>query len=242
MNYYLTDGSSDGFYTAVYDAYPDQESCITSDQNLQPNLFDTIKTVHTDKLKANKIKARISTWDPIVTSDVFLILKYEGKDREQIAFGYLKTLIREKRSVRTMFSDEQAERAIATMRKITLEVHHFTGFLRFTENRDGILYAPISPDHDILDLLMPHFEKRLGKNPFLIHDTKRSKLGIWNGKCHTFAQIGITPSFVPSAEQDEWEQLWKSYYQHVNIALRSHEKQMKASMPVRYWTYLPEKH
>lgn len=241
MNYYLTDKTTNGFYTAVCEAYRDPLAYITSDETLQPSLLDTVRNVQTKEETANRVKARITEWDPSVTGDIFLLLRYEGNDREQIAFGYLKTLIREKRPVRTMFSDKDAEKAISAMHKITLETHRLTGFLRFTENEDGILYAPISPDHDILDLLMPHFEKRMGSTPFLIQDTKRGKIGIWNGTCHTFAKIAISPSFVPSQNQDEWETLWKSYYRHVNIALRLHEKQMKAYMPVRYWTYLPEK-
>lgn len=44
-----------------------------------------------------------------------------------------------------------------------------------------------------------------------------------------------------SEQEKAFESLWKKYYKAVDIKERPHENQMKRSMPVRYWKFLPEK-
>ena len=44
-----------------------------------------------------------------------------------------------------------------------------------------------------------------------------------------------------SEYEEYFEGLWRQYYKSVNIESRPHEKQMRGSMPVRYWKFLPEK-
>ena len=44
-----------------------------------------------------------------------------------------------------------------------------------------------------------------------------------------------------TADESFFSKLWQSYYNAVTIPARKNDKQMKKSMPVRYWKFLPEK-
>ncbi len=124
--------------------------------------------------------------------------------------------------------------------KITGELHRLKGLLRFIECENGVLYAPYSPDNNITDLLAEHFKHRLSCEKFVIHDIKRKLATIYDGNSLLTGKVGNAEIYVSEREK-EFENLWKKYYKSVNIESRPHTKQMKGSMPVRYWKFLPEK-
>ena len=120
------------------------------------------------------------------------------------------------------------------------EAHRLKGFLRFMENADGVMYAPYSPDNDITDIIAVHFAARFGARPFVIHDIKRKIAAMYDGNEIVMTYAGDAEIYL-SEYEDYFQNLWKQYYNSVNIASRPHEKQMRGYMPVRYWKFLPEK-
>ena len=56
MTFYLTDGSEDCFYTAVFDCYADKQGVITSRRDVQLALDSEVKEVATDNNKATRVK------------------------------------------------------------------------------------------------------------------------------------------------------------------------------------------
>ena len=241
MNYYRIQASLVAFYSAVFDVYADKDAYLTSEPVLQPSFCDQIVVLSPSEEKAERVKKKLFTIDREALFEISRLLRHKRADKQQLALCYLREIVRGKVPVRGRFSDPVYAEVAFSLQQISFELEHLKGFLRFTENEQGILYAPYESDHEILDLILPHFERRMGKIPFLIHDKKRDRLAIWNGSRHTFAVVAEDANYTPSEEEIKWQNLWKSYYLHVNIPLRMHEKQMRGSMPVRYWKYMPEK-
>ena len=119
-------------------------------------------------------------------------------------------------------------------------IHIYCRKQYFIECENGVLYAPYSPDNNITDLLAEHFKHRLSCEKFVIHDIKRKLATIYDGNSLLTGKVGNAEIYVSEREK-EFENLWKKYYKSVNIESRPHTKQMKGSMPVRYWKFLPEK-
>ena len=145
-----------------------------------------------------------------------------------------------KRPVGKRLAEPDVFHAVSYIKKVALEIHHFHGFVRFMETASGALYAPIEPDNDICDLLLPHFKTRLPEYPFVLHDIKRKKAAVYDGK-NTFVAYLPEANVLLSTNEEGWQSLWKNYYHAVNIPSRERIKQMKGYMPVRYWKYMPEK-
>ena len=79
-------------------------------------------------------------------------------------------------------------------------------------------------------------------NEFVIHDIKRKKAAVYDGK-NIFVAPLEKAEILLSASETEWQTLWREYYQSVTIAARTsaeREKQMRGNMPVRYWKFLTE--
>lgn len=238
MTIFLCDDTPQSFFTAVFDAYG-KDCEITSDGEVQLAFGTETVRVHFDGEKCERVRRGLLKYDEEAVYDIITALRSRDRRKEQICLEYARRLMELKKPVKGAFNLPEVVEFNNILYKITGEVHRLKGLLRFKETADGTLYAPYSPDNDITDLLMPHFIKRLN-SPLIIHDTGRKIAGIYNGKDWITGFAGEAEICISESEQF-FEGLWKKYYNAVNIESRPHEKQMKRSMPVRYWKFLPEK-
>lgn len=240
MKIYVTDGSPAVFFTAVFDAYRENECVITSDTQLQLSLDSEVIRATYDEEKCVRVLKAVEKYDEKAVEDILLALKCCDGLKEQTAFNYIKRLMQAKAPVSKRLSMPEVIEFNDLVYKVTGELHRLKGLLRFMESANGALYAPYCPDNDITELLMPHFAARLKNERFVIHDTRRKLAGLYDGKQWITAHAGEAEIYLSEYER-AFENLWKKYYAAVNIKERPHEKQMKRSMPVRYWKFLPEK-
>lgn len=236
---YIFDGTKSGFLTAFLLAYEDGNALLTS-HAVQLPLGESFISVTTDSDKAKRVERRLLAFDTDALHALDRLLRSGMENHEQIAFRYFKKLATEKRPIDKNFADTDVFAAVECMKKVGHEIHKMHGFVRFMELENGALYAPISPDNDICDLLLPHFRARLPEYPFVIHDVTRKKAAVYDGKNAFVAPLG-TADVLISADEEGWQRLWKNYYKAVNIPSRERLKQMRGYMPVRYWKFLPEK-
>lgn len=236
---YFFDGSRDAFLTAFLLAYCDEDALLTTGSR-QLTLGQASVFVRTDAQKARRCAARLKELDAHCMRDLDLLLRSGEEDRGQIALRYFRLIAQRKRPVRGELAQDAVRNASECIRRVTLEAHRLKGFVRFMECASGALYAPISPDHDVCDLLLPHFRARLPKIPFVIHDVRRAKAAVWDG-AHTFVAPLERAEIALSADENNWQKLWQRYYASVNIPSRERLKQMKGYMPVRYWKFMPER-
>ena len=236
---YFYDGTKEAFLTALALSFHDGEPYLTSG-NKQLSLGQETRFVVPDPTRAKKIEERLLSFDKDCMHDLDTLLRSGDSNRDNIALGYFRLIAEKKRPVRSMLGEDAALNAEECMRRVGFEIHRFHGFVRFLSTESGALYAPISPDNDICDLLVPHFRARMPQVPFVIHDVKRKKAAVYDGE-NTFLAPLEKAEVVLSADEVQWQRLWRKYYSSVNIPSRERLKQMRGYMPVRYWKFMPEK-
>ncbi len=235
---YLYDGTKEGFLCAFLTAFSDPQAQIASD-GFQLPLGAKAVNIATDPEKAEKAKKRLLSFDRRSMHDLSRILRSGDGDKDETAFRYFRFLAEQNRPVSGMLSEEAVRRADECIRRVGVETHRTKGFLRFFETESGALYAAFSPDNDIADLLVPHFRARLPLYPFVIHDVKRKKAAVWDTE-HSFLAPLDRAEVVISADEYAWQDLWRQYYESVNIPSRERLKQMRGYLPVRYMKFMPE--
>lgn len=235
---YHFDGTKDGFLTAFTRAYLDEDAVLSS-KTAQLLIGQGQVCVETNITLSQKAENRLLSFDCDCMDDLDILLRSGMENNEQIAFRYLRLLAKIKAPVGKRLADLDVFHAVECMKKVRYEIHRFHGFIRFIETASGALYAPFSPDNDICDLLAPYFKGRFPQFPFVIHDVKRKKAAVYDGKIIFTAPLNEAQVLL-SANETQWQSLWKSYYAAVNIPSRERLKQMKGFMPTRYWKFLPE--
>lgn len=241
MKIFITDGTPESFFTAVFDAFNEDEGMITSDDSVQLSFDSEIKRVDVNDEKCERVRKGIAKYEPSAEGEILLALRSCDPLKEQVAFAYIKKLMQIKAAIRKRLNLPEVIEFNDIVNKVTDEAHKLKGFLRFMESAGGVLYAPYSPDNNVTDLLMRHFSQRLKSERFVIHDLKRKIAGMYDGSEWIMGYAGEAEVYLSEYEK-AFENLWKKYYKSVNIASRPHEKQMRGYMPVRYWKFLPEKH
>ena len=239
---YLYDGTFEGFLCCVYAHYYDEKATgIFQKEQYVPNLLHSAVEVQTDAAKAVKvydaIERKISKHDIKRVYRVFLssIENKETKLLNYIVLGFKHgSKIRLLHGKGPIYDVQQIER------KVSFEVHRLLGLIRFSVLQGDILYAPIEPDHDVCELLADHFCDRFKNDPFIIHDKKRSKALI--ARNGNFYISEFTSEDLPGFSDDEndYQDLWKNYFEVIAIKERTNPRCQKNFMPVRYWKNLTE--
>ena len=237
--YYVYDSSFYGFLTAVFLAYTDSSAYITA-RPVQLGFDDDSVSVVTEEEKAQRVLKKIRQYDKGAVGEIYALLKSNLLDGAQRAYRYIQVIMRHQTCVRTRLADTDVLNAMEGVRKVWNEVHLMKGLLRFMETENGVMYAPYAPDNDITEYLLPHFVERFPSLSFIIHDTKRNLAGLYNQKDTLTVPLDKSDIFLSKTEE-AFCSLWREYYNAVNIPQRKRLRQMRGYMPVRYWSFLPEK-
>jgi probable DNA metabolism protein len=118
--------------------------------------------------------------------------------------------------------------------------HKMTGFVRFVELEDGVLYARIETKFNVVYFLGKHFLKRFNNQNYIIHDTKRQLAFIKN---NSFVGVQSVASYeLPtlSSSEEKFQKLWKTFFESVAIESRTNKKLQRQMVPLLYRTYMTE--
>ena len=251
---YTFDGTLEGYFSLIFVAFQDKIEPIEildRSKEVQTRL-DSMIDVETNDSHAKRVRDGLIRRSDRKNLRLFHVaFLSQQKETYMLLWRYLKKLFSDETgSYHRNLLDEDVYDLVQCARKVRKEVHRFNGFIRFQKSIDGMFFAPIDPDHDIVKLLAPHFKSRFADQEWVIYDVKR-KYGIWYDKVKVQGVVFDKPAFdlsscyirehVRDHDEDYYRTLWQHYYDAINIIERQNHKQMKAFMPKRYWKYLPEK-
>lgn len=249
MVIYVFDGSMEGLLTSIFDYYEQKPGTIqlVSQRHFEPVLLGTVFEVVTDDAKAKRVweglKKKIGTeWlmrfykaflseDPAIFQQLFYFACYifDNPKGAEKNFGHPAVL------------------AVTQMEKsVSRERHRMKAFIRFQETADGIFYAPVEPDFNVLPLISYFFKNRYADQRWIIYDLKRN-YGLYYD-LNTVEEIVLeeTPSLKTSddllhGKEKLYGLLWHDYFKSTNIKARKNMKLHIRHVPKRYWKYLTEK-
>jgi len=148
----IYDGTFDGFLTAVYNVFDQQlkDVEIVKPKHFQPNIFIDSEEVITDLNKAERVweavqlKVSKSGANRLHASFLSEIKGVENVLLRYILFAYCTE----------SFSNKEA-------------------IVKFQLTKDGIYFASIEPDFNVLPLLLKHVEKKYPEREWILFDKKR---------------------------------------------------------------------
>jgi probable DNA metabolism protein len=135
-------------------------------------------------------------------------------------------------------TDDDVLRLQKMEKEVRRDTHKMKAFVRFRKvTCDGEEYfiAWYQPDHRIVRKVAPFFSRRFKGMNWTILTPHESV--VWDQVELRYGK-GVPRRAAP--DSDELEQLWKTYYANIFNPARVKIKAMKAEMPVRFWSTLPE--
>ena len=235
--------SFEGFLTAIYYAFYSKEDIISIDTNSYDDIdmLTTVKYLETDLEKYKKVKTAIVTKiDPLALSKIYSLYLSSNKNKGIICYKYLKTAFKIGSDIHKHLYLDVVREIDLIERRVSLEAHRFTGFVRFSLINNKFLYSPIEPDNNILELISPHFQRRFSNEYWIIHDIKRNIASVYNKVSWEITEMNDDIYNSLKNYNDEFEDLWKNYFVSITIKERANPKLQKTMMPKRYWKNLTE--
>mgnify|MGYP003088308436 CR=1 FL=1 len=219
MKILVYDSTFEGFLTAVFVVfeYRYEEVAIVAQHQFAPSLFEEAITVYTDAFLSEE-----EGMENYLLAAIRLMIQYP---EEQVLENYGNTAIA---------AIQKAAKSVGR------EVHRMKEFVRFEKVGD-LYFAKIVPEYDVLALVVPHFKNRFSDQQWVLYDPQRAYGFAYNLK-EVFPFTPADKQFgkLSTSLSDGYEMLWKTYFQHINIAERKNSKYQLRNMPKRYWQYLPE--
>lgn len=238
MNYFLYDGTYDGFLSALFCAYLQKESSILRASRLEgPTFFDTI-TIPTDHKKAVRVHSgmkKLCTRLPRIAYSAWLT---ELEGIEDAILHTVRLGFNAQQDPLAMRYDSQVKYVLDCARKVSQETERFLQFVRFSEV-SGIFVADIEPLYDILQMIGNHFHQRFGAQRLIIRDLSRRRAIVSDEHGWTLLELS-EEQCQPIQVDGLFEQMWRRYFNAIANTARLNRKLQQQFIPLRFRSHLTE--
>lgn len=247
----IYDGSFNGFLTAVFVAFEEKiaVSDIQRESDSQNGLFSESETVITDATKAKRVWFGIDKKSHSAITNIYFAFLSEAHGVEMLLYRYIRKFFAKDKSIAFDYSDGVVLKISQLAKSVGREKHRMEAFVRFQLTKDGIYFANIEPDFNVLPLISKHFRNRYADQYWLIYDIKRKyglyydleKVEIVTMDLKEIITNSVHKSKSLVDEEYDFQNLWNNYFKSTNIKSRINLKLHKQHVPKRYWKYLSEK-
>ena len=265
MIVYLFDNTLDGLLTAVFDSFflHQQPDYLLTEGEQLPLFADKPHVVVTDSERASRVwKGLEKNLSQEGLRMITISWLSEERSLNQPLFHFICKVFRQQKTgteaarmgLEYNASDPDVLEVRNSCRRVLHEQLRMKQFIRFQKAKDGTYLAVVSPDHNVLPLIISHFKDRFNDQPWLIYDAKRHYGYYYDGAAApiriTFEKESEVPFDLANGKLDAemlsendiiFQDLWRTYFKAICIKERINPKKQLSDMPRRYWKYMTEK-
>ena len=258
MAYYAFDGSMVGLLNCVFRAFQFKEFHVQLRlfDGAQQGLFSHIIEIENNELHAQRVWSALEQkLAPNALRQIYFAYLSESLEAHQHLLNYCIHVFQQQKSVEKDYLHPSVLAISQWTKKVGREKHRMEAFVRFKKTTDGLFLSLVRPDFNVLPLIQPHFKRRYQDQRWLIYDEQR-KYGLYYDlkEIHEVSleanqidrniENGTSQNFQLELDEQEelYDQLWKDYFNSINIKERQNVKLHVQYLPKRYWRYLNEKY
>lgn len=238
---YRYDGSFEGLLCCVFESYDRRENPLAI---LSPDDDQTMlaaeREITTDREKFTRVAVSIPKK---IGPDAMRLVKRAYltclPQKEKQILRFLRLGYRYGPPVLNMLANETVHALDHAVTFLEREAHLYKGFVRFSEFQ-GALAAEIEPKNFVLPLLATHFCKRFPEERFLIYDKAHGAALVYRPHQSVLIPASAVAFPDPDEEEREARDLWRLYYESIEVKGRHNPVCRRSHMPKRYWTCMTE--
>lgn len=249
--YLICEDSLEGIFTGIYNAYlkkkPHEQIhlCVGEEENYR--LFAVYETCEPDEKKAASVAGTIlRRLGKEAYMSICRALASRSPDKAEAVYKTVAAglSMKNQRQVMGDLRNPSVHRVFELARYTANEAHYHVEFLRFRELDNGILYAPIGPENNVITFIVPHFADRLPLENFVIHDTIRGIFALHPARKDWYLVSG--EGEMNQAErhfsegEKKYSELFTSFFHTIAIKERKNYGLQRNMLPLRYREYMTE--
>ncbi|SFE52972.1 probable DNA metabolism protein [Chitinophaga sp. CF118] len=250
MTTWLYDGTFDGFLSCVFDMYWQRKMniLIRKEQEHVRGVFEDAMFMPTIIANADRVWAGLSKKvSPVQLSQFFACYLSELPAEEDNMVGYLRYVLGNQDGVSPDPANFYIMHAEQLAHKVQKERHRMESLVSFQLTKDNIYYAIISPNYNVLPLMVRHFKEHYADQFWLIYDQRR-RFGIYyNLQQVETIRLQFNENYdaryhnlgnIWAPEDELYQQVWKAFYKEDVVKSTNNQRLQLKHMPRRYWKYL----
>ncbi len=243
----------DSIFTAIYDAWASKyghdniriDVVLEKDETYNFEFFTEYIKVDEDFEKAKKVAASIPKKISNEAYDLVINAACSDRlDKGDIIYRFLIIGFSLGSNVVNHLTNEVVMNIFELSRNVSVERHHFTGFLRFSQINSSLLLAKLKPKNDIIRMIATHFSDRLPNEDFIIYDEGRNSVIIHPANSQWIYSKFEDKEFENLIKIDDIEEeysvLWKTFFDSICIKERRNLKLQRNNLPLRYRSNMDE--
>ena len=244
-----------GLLSAVFDAFylKEQPEQLLTEGEALPLFCERTYAVATSEEKAQRVWTGLEKQLPREAIKLISVSWLsELKELNTPLFHYVCKVFRQG-DISHNFADPDVLTVTNIARRVLHEQLRMKQFIRFQKAKDGTYLAVVSPDHNVLPIIIDHFQDRFNDQPWLIYDAHRHYGYYYDGGTVTHVTFedeaampfdlsnGKLDASVLSTDDQLLQNLWRTYFKAICIRERMNPRKQRQDMPRRYWKYMTEK-
>jgi probable DNA metabolism protein len=238
---YCYDGSFDGLMCCVFESYERREmpvDILPEDAPLP--LLLPVKAVETSAARAQRVQNSIPQKIGRDAMD-FIRRAYLTchPQKELLILRFLRLGFCDGPKVMDRLTDETVHALFTAVNHLDREAHLYQGFVRFSD-KNGVLTAQIEPKNIVLPLIARHFAERYPGEQFLIHDKTHGMVLLHRNRAMQICGVDAYDPPLPDEEELKLRELWRLFYNTIEIKERHNPRCRMTHMPKRYWRCMTE--
>lgn len=240
-----------GIMTGVYDAWDSRighkNVRLETAYNKNMELFCEYVRTESDIEKAEKV---IRTVKSRLGEEAFDMIAYaaacdhDGKADAIYRMIVLGLHLPDGSLISNMLTQPDVRLVFELRRRAWHMAHQYTGFVRFRELENGVLFSEIDGEADVLALIAPHFADRLPLENWAVYDHRRQKAAVHiSGKGWMILEdVDKEQLLEPgaSAQEAEYEALWKVFHRAIGIQERTNGRLQMSLLPRKFRQFMNE--
>lgn len=231
-----------GIFSAVYELWQTRTpGAIQLKNETEQKLFCTYQELEETNHKALAVEAMIKRHLGYAAYwDIYHAALSFDPEKGNAIYDTIRAARELTDSTRIMehLTNPQVFKVFSLSRNVGGEAHNLTGFIRFRELYNRILYAEITPKNQVLTCLAPHFADRFPRENWLIHDRNHHMFVVHeDGKQWVLVSdenVQLEQALQVSAAEDELQKLWQTFFSSISIASRENRRGQNNHLPLRY--------
>jgi probable DNA metabolism protein len=249
MKLVVYDGSFEGLLTTIFEIYEYKMNAfkIKRRELDSGSLLGCFHIVNTDREKAKRVLSKLEQKiSRSALGQLYRSFLSELPGIDNTLFRYVRYIISARHGAENDYGQPDVLAVQQVSKKVHREKHRMEAFVRFQLTKDGLYYALIQPDYNVLPLIAPRFRERYADQRWLIYDYRR-KYGLYydlqelSEVTIDFSEEIIEGQVLYDEKESIYQELWKTHNNSMNISERKNRKLYIQHVPKIYWRHLIEK-
>lgn len=255
MTVYVCEDSFEGILSGIYDAVQGQEAQedirleLEGIRNME--LFCVYKPAAVSEEKVKRVLEEVRRkLSEVIYEKLYLASLSQEEGKADGIYRFLMDAFHYGNTVLQMHHRSSVQYLLRLCQFVEHESHQLTGFVRFAQTGEGVLFSRIGPKSDVLPLLAVHFADRLPSENWMIYDEHRGRAAVHPAGRAWFIlreesilqeeNGGWSEQIKQKTDGEEYASLWKTFHQAIAIAERENPVCQRTLLPMRYRAYMTE--